>query len=115
MIGLAYLAALLAALACMALLDHRFRLVFWSDPRRAVVVLTIGLTVFLLWDIVAIESGYYVRGGSAGMTGIEIAAELPLEEPFFILFLCYLTLVAHGLLGLLRARRGRRGEREVAP
>lgn len=104
MIGVAYLAALLASLGCMALVDHRFRLVFWADARRAALVLGIGFVVFLVWDVLAIGQGFYVRGGSAGMTGIEIAPELPLEEPFFILFLCYLTLVGHGLL--TRVRRG---------
>jgi hypothetical protein len=32
------------------------------------------------------------------MTGIELAPELPLEELFFIVFLCYLTLVLHQLI-----------------
>ena len=38
-----YLVSLLASLACMVLLDHRFRLVLWRAPRAGVVVLAVGL------------------------------------------------------------------------
>jgi lycopene cyclase domain-containing protein len=100
--GLAYLAALLASIGCMGLLDHRFKLAFWADARRAALVLGIGFAIFLVWDLIAIRHGFYVRGGSVGMTGIEVLPELPLEELFFIFFLCYLTLVARGLLALVR-------------
>lgn len=113
MISFAYLGALVVVIACMALLDARFRLALWYDPRRGAAVLGVGIVFFLVWDVIAIHHGFYVRGGSAGMTGIELAPELPLEEIFFITFLCYLTLVAHGLLrrlrGLLVARRATQG------
>jgi lycopene cyclase domain-containing protein len=101
-IAVAYLAALLGALACMALLDRRFRLVLWVDARRGAVVLAVGVAFFLLWDVLAIQAGFYVRGGSEAMTGIMLAPELPLEELVFVTFLCYLTLVLHGLVGRTR-------------
>jgi len=111
MIALAYLGTLLVSTGCMALLDHRFRLVFWSDARRATVVMLIGVAVFLLWDVAAIGAGFYYQGDSPAMTGIQLAPELPLEEFVFITFLCYITLVLHGLvgylLGLARSPRGR--------
>lgn len=106
MVALAYLAVLLAATACMALLDHRFRLVLWADARRGALVLTAGVVFFLLWDVAAIAAGFYHRGESEAMTGIMLAPELPLEELVFVTFLCYLTLVLHGLV--LLALRGRR-------
>ncbi|MFI2105275.1 lycopene cyclase domain-containing protein [Isoptericola sp. NPDC019693] len=100
-----YLALLLGALACMALVDRRARLVLWSGrPARGAVVLAVGALAFLGWDLAAIAAGFYSRGGAA-MTGVELAPHLPLEELFFILFLCYLTLVLHGLLRRLLARR----------
>ena len=100
----AYLVFVLASTAGMAVLDVRYRLVLVGDPgrrRRSVVVLACGAVAFLVWDLVAIHRGFYERGDSPGMTGIEVAAELPVEELFFIAFLCYLTLVLHGLLGML--------------
>ncbi|WP_159791936.1 lycopene cyclase domain-containing protein [Puerhibacterium puerhi] len=114
MTGLAYLAALVVALACMALLDHRYRLVLWADARRGVAVLAVGVAFFLVWDVVAIDAGFYERGGSAGTTGVMLAPELPLEELFFITFLCYLTLVAHGLARRALAARRPRGARRGA-
>lgn len=92
---LAYLAALLVPLACMAVVDRRWRLVLWADWRRAAAVLTVGVVALLAWDVAAISQDFYRRGGSSWMTGIEVAPHLPLEEVFFVLFLCYFTLVLH--------------------
>jgi lycopene cyclase domain-containing protein len=98
MMQLAYLATLVLGAGCMALMDHRWRLVLWADVRRALIVIGVGLVLFLAWDVAALRLGLYHRGESAGMTGVEVAPDLPLEEIFFILFLCYLTLVLHRLV-----------------
>lgn len=100
MIALAYAGALLAATGCMGLLDARFRLVLWHDRRRGLLVLAAGIGLFLLWDVLAIAQGFYHRGESAAMTGVMLGPELPLEELLFITFLCYHTLVLHGLVRL---------------
>lgn len=91
--SVAYLACLLIASGALVLLDRRFALVFWRDARRATVVLIVALVFFLAWDAVGIVFGVFARGRSPFMSGIEIAPELPLEEPLFLAFLCYLTLV----------------------
>ena len=93
-----YLGTLLVALACMALMDHRWRLVLWSDLRRGLAVLAVGEVLFLVWDLLAVYLGFYRRGGAALMTGVQIAPDIPVEEAFFVLFLCYSTLVLHRLL-----------------
>ena len=100
-----YLAALLLALACIALVDHRWRLVLWSDPRRGAVVLVAGVVFFLAWDLLAVHFGFYRRSGSHLMTGLQIAPEVPVEELFFVLFLCYVTLVLHTLVDRLVTAR----------
>lgn len=105
MVALAYLLTLLAVIGCMALLDHRFGLVFWADARRGLLTIALGTVVFLLWDVAAIAAGFYHKGDSSAMTGIMFGPELPLEELVFIVFLCYLTLVVHGLMTLLLRRR----------
>lgn len=101
-----YLAALLATIGCMALLDHRFRLVLWRDARRAAIVLVIGVAFFLTWDVAAIASGHYRMGAGEAMTGIMVGPELPLEEIVFVTFLCYITLVLRGLAALVIDARG---------
>ncbi|PZR54165.1 lycopene cyclase domain-containing protein [Xylanimonas oleitrophica] len=103
-----YLACIVGSTVCMGLVDHRWRLFLFARPGRAAVVVGCGALVFLLWDVVAIAAGVYQRGQSPGMTGIEVAPELPLEEIFFVVFLCYLTMVLHRLvLHLTRSRRPR--------
>ena len=60
----AYLGALLLSLGGLALLDRRFRLAFWSDPRRAALTVGIGVVGFLLWDGIGLVLGIFARGDS---------------------------------------------------
>lgn len=100
-----YLAALLVCLGCMVLVDRRFRLVLWRDPRRAAVVLVVGVAFFLAWDLAAIGAGHYRAGSSQAMTGLMVAPELPVEEIVFVTFLCYITLVLRALVAVVTGRR----------
>ncbi|ROS30816.1 lycopene cyclase domain-containing protein [Cellulomonas sp. PhB150] len=94
----AYLAAELVSLACIVAVDARFRLFFWADARRATVVLVSGIVLFLVWDVVAIAAGFYGRGESDAMLGIEVAPHLPVEELVFVTFLSYVTMVVLALV-----------------
>ena len=87
-----YLATLLVSLAGMVVLDRRFRLFFWASARRAAIVLTVGVAFLLVWDLAGIGLGIFYRGETNLMTGVQLAPELPLEELFFLTFLCYLTM-----------------------
>ncbi|NUL45762.1 lycopene cyclase domain-containing protein [Cellulosimicrobium funkei] len=102
-----YLITLLVSTGCMALLDHRFRLVLWRAPRAGVITVAVGFAFFLAWDLAAIASQHYAAGQSEGMTDIMLAPELPLEEIVFITFLSYLTLVLRGLIVLVLRLAGR--------
>lgn len=95
-----YLVTLVVLIGCMALLDRRFVLAFWQAPLRAAAVVIAAIAFYIAWDLVAIAQEIYYQGGSGAMTGISLAPELPLEELFFIIFLSYLTLVMHGLIGI---------------
>jgi lycopene cyclase domain-containing protein len=106
-----YLAALLLALACMALVDRRWRLVLWADLRRGALVMAAGVVFFLGWDLLAVHYGFYRRSGSDLMTGAQIAPDVPVEEVFFVVFLCYVTLVLHRLVDRLVVHTSGRGMR----
>lgn len=106
--NIVYLGILVAAIGCMVLIDRRFRLFFWKDRRRAVAVSAIGLAFFLAWDLLGIGLGIFSRGETAFMTGILLAPELPVEEPFFLTFLCYLTMVLVGGIDLIASRARKR-------
>jgi lycopene cyclase domain-containing protein len=112
-IGAAYLAALAVSLVGMVVLDRRFRLFFWQDARRAVIVLVAGVLFFLVWDVAGIGLGIFFRGGGSElMTGLLLAPELPVEEVFFLTLLCYLAMnlyAAAGRLAGARSRSTRRG------
>lgn len=104
-----YLGTLVASLACMVLLDLRYRLVFWAVGARAAIALAIGVIFFLAWDLAGIALGIFHRGENAVSTGILLAPELPLEELVFLAFLCYLTLVLYtGIVRLITAKEAQR-------
>jgi lycopene cyclase domain-containing protein len=96
--GFLYLGALLVALAGMVILDRRFGLFVWRHAVRAAIVLVAGLVFFLVWDLQGIRLGIFFRGETSFMTGWQWAPQLPFEEPFFLLLLCYLTMNVYGFL-----------------
>ena len=113
--GALYLLFLLASIGCMMLLDHRFKLFFFSGaPLRAAAVLVTGLVFFLVWDLFGIGLDIFYRGETQFMLGIELAPHLPLEEAFFLAFLCYLTMVLFGLLKTAAAHFGRNRSGQAA-
>lgn len=78
-----------------AALDFRFRLFFWRDSASAALVTAAGVAFLLLWDAAGIAAGIFLRGSSQAMLGIELAPEMPLEEPFFLVFLVLCTMVLY--------------------
>ena len=113
--GVLYLLCLLASIGCMALLDHRFRLFFFAAPLRAAVVLGTGLVFFLIWDLFGIGLDIFYRGETRFMLGVELAPHLPLEEAFFLAFLCYLTMVLYGLIRVLAGHLAGRSRSSKLP
>ncbi len=110
--SLAYAAALLVSIGGMAVLDHRHRLFFFADARRAAVVLAAGVAFLVVWDLVGVGLGIFFRGQSPFMTGILLAPELPIEEIGFLTLLSYLTMnlyvaFSRWLAGRAGATRGR--------
>ena len=93
-----YLVALLVSIAGMVVLDRRFRLYFWRDARRAAITLAVGVLFLLVWDLAGVGLGVFFRGDSTLLTGLQLAPEVPVEEPFFLVLLCYLTMNLYGAL-----------------
>lgn len=107
-LSFAYLAALLVSMAGMAIIDRRWRLALWHDPRRTLVAVAASTLVLLAWDLVAISVDLFRIGESAGMTGIELAPHMPVEEPVFLVFLSYISIVLwRAAMLVLAARRPR--------
>ncbi|MDE0545679.1 lycopene cyclase domain-containing protein [Microbacterium sp. C7(2022)] len=99
-----YLAAILLSAAGVAALDARFRLAAWHAPARTALAVVLGTVFFLIWDAAGIAAGVFVKGSSPLLIGIDLAPHLPLEEPVFLAFLCYLSLVIYG--AFLRRKNG---------
>lgn len=93
-----YLAALLFSFTGMAILDKRYRLAFFHNRKRTLITLAIGVAVFVIWDIFGIGLGIFFSGHSPFMSGLYLGPEFPIEEIFFLTFLCYFTLVMFRLV-----------------
>jgi lycopene cyclase domain-containing protein len=91
-VSFAYLLVLLVSLGGMVLIDRRFGLFFWRHAGRGALVLGLGVLFLLAWDLFGIGAGIFYRGETALMTGVQLAPEVPIEELFFLTFLCYLTM-----------------------
>ncbi|MDQ0093203.1 lycopene cyclase domain-containing protein [Paeniglutamicibacter psychrophenolicus] len=100
-----YLLILLALIACMAALDARYRLFVFARPAPALLALAGGTAMFLLWDVIAIDLGIFLHRESGLMTGVMLGPQLPLEEAFFLFFLCYNAMVLFTGALALGARR----------
>lgn len=95
MMQFAYLAGLLVGITGMAIIDWRYKLAFWRDRRRTLLTLGICMGVFIVWDILGIMFGIFFHGGSELTLPLRLLPEFPLEELFFLLLLCYCTLVIY--------------------
>lgn len=102
-----YLAVLVVSIAGLALIDFRLKLLLWRHPASAGITIAIGVVFFLAWDLVGIWLGVFFRGEATNLSGIMLAPELPLEEPFFLLLLCYFTLLCYSLSKKFSFRRER--------
>ena len=104
-----YLAGLLISIAGIAVLDARYRLFFWRAPLRAAAVMLIGLVFFMVWDVVGVHLGIFFIGTNELLTGVLLAPDVPLEELFFLVLLCWTTMDLFGavrpVLARLSARR----------
>lgn len=100
-----YLAAILISWAGVAALDLRYRLVFRRNPRAVLVAVLLGTAFFLLWDAAGISLGIFVKGSGPALLGVDLAPHLPLEEPVFLAFFCYLSLVLFAAAARVTHRR----------
>ncbi len=95
MMQFAYLAGLLVGITGMAIIDWRYKLAFWHDRRRTLLTIAICMSVFIVWDVLGIMLGIFFHGGSEFTLPLRLLPEFPLEELFFLLLLCYCTLVIY--------------------
>lgn len=99
-----YLGAILFSFLGMLVLDYRFNLAFFHRAKRTAVTLLVGLVIFIIWDIFGIVMGIFFEGKSQFVTGIMLAPHFPLEELFFLTFLCYFALIVYRLMERLWPR-----------
>ena len=93
LLSYAYFGALLLSLGGLAVLDRRYNLAFFHDRRATIIALLVSLVIFLAWDVAGILLGIFYVGPSPYLSGIRLAPELPLEEPFFLVLLSYNALL----------------------
>jgi lycopene cyclase domain-containing protein len=103
-VSFVYLGLLLGSLAGLALLDWRFKLAFAVNGLASFWAILIPSAYLLIWDAVGIWLGIFFIGETDLLTGVLLAPNMPLEEPFFLLLLCYTTLI------VFRAIDKRRGK-----
>lgn len=99
-----YLIFLIISIACLTLIDRRFRLAYWHNKKQTALTLGVAIGIFIIWDILGIALGIFFHGGSQWALPFTIAPEFPIEELFFLYLLCYSTLILYRGIGLWRSR-----------
>lgn len=89
------LIALLVSIGGLVLIDRRFQLAFFHDPKRTTVTLGVAIWLFAVWDIFAIELGIFFHGGSDFTLPVRIIPEFPIERLFFLFLLSYAALIIY--------------------
>lgn len=90
-----YLVFLLVSISGLAICDWRYRLAFWYDKRRSLLVMLCALFFFVCWDIAGIRAGVFFHGGSAYTLPVRLYHEFPIEEIGFLILLAYTTLLVY--------------------
>lgn len=90
-----YLAGILFGLAGIATIDFKYRLALFTQTKRTLATLAIADLFFLAWDLNGIGLGIFWEGSRSYLIGIDLFAQVPVEEPFFLLLLSYLLLVSY--------------------
>ena len=91
----AYLTAILLSITGLALIDRRWDLALFNQTKRTLITVAIGLIFFLIWDLNGIALGIFWEGSRTFLVGIDLLPQLPLEEPFFLILLCYMLLLCY--------------------
>ena len=91
----AYLASLIVSIAGLASLDYRYKLAYWLDRRRTLHTIAIGVSIFVIWDLLGIGLGIFFHGGSAFTLPFRLLPNFPIEEIFFLILLCYVSLLLY--------------------
>ena len=79
-------------------LDRKYKLVLFRDHLNAIAVLMVSIFILLIADLVGIWAGIFSSGASKYMTNIYLAADLPIEELFFLFLLTYCSMVVYSFL-----------------
>lgn len=88
-----YLLLLLVSLGGVVACDLRWNLALRSRPWRTLFLVVCGAAFLLVWDLVGIARGVFVKGDGPWLLGVDLAPHLTIEEPIFLIFLAYLTVV----------------------
>lgn len=84
-----YLGAIILSLLGLALVDRRFKLVFFANARLASVTTALLVVFFSIWDAAGIANGIFFKGDSEVLVGFQFFHEYPLEELFFLTLFGY--------------------------
>jgi lycopene cyclase domain-containing protein len=97
----AYLLALTLSVLGLVGIDQRHKIAFFKHPKRSALTLLVAVPFFILWDLTGIWFGVFFEQNKSFSVGLDLLPNLPVEEPVFLLLLCYTLLITY----LLAERR----------
>lgn len=91
----AYLVFLLISLIGLFTIDRKFQLAWPVNKKATLLTVSISVAFFLIWDAAGIAMGIFFIGDADVLTGLQLAPEMPIEEPVFLTLFIYTTLLVY--------------------
>ncbi len=88
-----YASGLLLTIACLLMVDYRWKLAIFNNRNRALKTVGFGVALFAVWDVLGIRAHIFYTGSASVITRIFLISQFPLEELFFLVVLVYTTLL----------------------
>lgn len=88
-----YLGILLLSIAGVVAADWRYKLAFFVNKRATILTIATSVLFFLAWDVLGVQLKIFFVGDSKYLSGLRVLPEVPIEEIFFLILLCYTVLI----------------------
>ncbi|MCX6805644.1 MAG: lycopene cyclase domain-containing protein [Patescibacteria group bacterium] len=101
-----YIVILLFSITAIALVDWRFKLVFFLDAKASMLAIGLSALLLLCFDVAGIVIGIFTTNQIYVSGWYFVTPNLPIEEFIFLFLLGYVTLMVYQLVSLKLSAQG---------
>lgn len=96
-----YLGILCLGILGLIILDYKYKLAFFCDPKSSIFAILPVMLLLLLADMVGVAQNIFFTYTDYVSNWYIASQNLPVEELIFLLLLCYITLIVYRIANRL--------------